>query len=389
MADADKKPLTGQAGRSRLFLSLFFFLLGFSFSSWTSRIPTIKVSLGYNDAQLGSVLLTMPVSALAGLPFSGWLVSRFPTWIPLTLSCIVNAVALLFISLSDTTAELVASLFLFSFSMRVMNISANTQAINLQKLYDRRIIGSFHGLWSTGGISGIAFCTAMLALDVSIQWHFVIAAAVFVSGTICFSPYLLRDDRATSGNSIKFRKPDAFIFYLGLLMLLATICEGGMFDWSGIYFKEVLGEQIFTTGYLGFMCFMALSRFVSDKIVERIGQKTTGILSAALIMAGIALAIIWPTYPTALAGFIMVGCGTASVVPLIYSLAGTSKKYSPGIAIAILGTYGITGMLVGPALVGYFSHAVGLRTSFVAFITAGFLMIPVCMKIFSLRKPEA
>src|SRR5688500_20254116 len=63
--------------RQRFFLSLFFFLSGFCFASWASRIPTIKTNFGYNEAELGTILLFMPVSSLIGLPFSGWLVSRY------------------------------------------------------------------------------------------------------------------------------------------------------------------------------------------------------------------------------------------------------------------------------------------------------------------------
>ena len=58
--------------------------------------------------------------------------------------------------------------------------------------------------------------------------------------------FLLRNDRAAAGNKLAFGKPDPYILYLGLLVFFAAICEGGMFDWSGIYFQEVVREDIFT-----------------------------------------------------------------------------------------------------------------------------------------------
>src|SRR5688500_14578329 len=136
--------------RQRFFLSLFFFLSGFCFASWASRIPTIKTNFGYHEAELGTILLFMPISSLIGLPLSGWLVSRYDSRIPLSFAFAVVAIALTCIGFSNTTITLIASLCLFAFSTRILNIALNTQAIALQKQYDKRINGSFHGLWSTG-----------------------------------------------------------------------------------------------------------------------------------------------------------------------------------------------------------------------------------------------
>src|SRR5690606_25385570 len=123
---------------------------------------------------------------------------------------------------------------------------------------------------------------------------------------------------------------DPYIFYLGLIVFLCAICEGGMFDWSGIYFQEVLQADIFTYGYLIFMTFMAASRFLSDRIVARFGMAATYIMSALCIITGISLAIIFPSFWTAMTGFSLVGFGVAAIIPMSYALAGMSKKYSPG-----------------------------------------------------------
>jgi fucose permease len=141
--------------QQRIFLSVFFFLSGISFSSWTSRIPTIKAALDLNEAELGSVLLAMPVSSLIGLPLSTWLVSRFDSRVPVAAGFVANAFCLPLIGLSRNPYMLVVALFLYAMSMRIINIAMNTQAITLQKRFDRKINGSFHALWSTGGSWGL------------------------------------------------------------------------------------------------------------------------------------------------------------------------------------------------------------------------------------------
>ena len=375
--------------RQRFFLSLFFFLSGVCFASWASRIPTIKTTFNYNEAELGTILLFMPISSLIGLPFSGWLVSRYDSRIPLTGGFLLLSFAILGIGLASTTPLLIASISLLSFSFRILNISLNTQAIHLQKQFDKKINGSFHGLWSTGGIAGVAFCTLLVGLDVPMDVHLSVVALVTFVVTLYGQRFLLQNDRAATGNRLMLSKPDPYIVYLGLMVFFAAICEGGMFDWSGVFFKEVVQVEIFTWGYLFFMICMALSRFASDRVVEKIGMPRTYVISAAFVVVGIALPVTLPYFWPSLIGFCFVGLGTASIVPMTFTLAGNSKKYSPGMAISIIATYSIVGMLIGPPLVGYVAHALDLRLAFVIFAIAGLMLIPISRLFFLFVSKQA
>jgi MFS family permease len=369
--------------KQRFALSAFFFLSGICFSSWTSRIPTIKSTFDYNEAQLGNILITMPICSLIGLPISGWLVSRFDSRVPLAFAFGLLAVAVALIGFSTSTLSLVAAIGLFSFSMRILNISMNTQAITLQKQFERKINGSFHGLWSAGGIVGVAFSTVFVAYGIEMWVHLLIISILTVVTTFLTFPSLIQNDRSPSGNKLQLTKPDPYIVFLGLLVFFAAICEGGMFDWSGIYFKEIVREEVFTIGYLLFMIFMATSRFASDRIVEKIGMPKTYMMSAALISSGVLLAVIFPYFWTALFGFCLIGFGTASVIPMTYLLAGGSKKYSPGMAISIIATYSIMGMLIGPPMIGYLAHAFNLKIAFIAFAISGLMLIPISQRFFN------
>jgi MFS family permease len=373
----------------RIFLSLFFFLSGICFATWASRIPTIKSTFGFNDAELGSILLFMPISSLAGLPISGWLVARFDSRVPLLFSFTTLAISLTLIGFSTTTYALIASICLFSFSLRILNISVNTQAITLQKLFSKKINGSFHGLWSTGGIAGVGLSTLMVAFGVPMSIHLITVALITLALTFYGYQYLLRNDKAQSGNKFKIGKPDPHIVYLGLLLFFAAICEGGMFDWSGIYFKEVVNVEIFTWGYLIFMICMAISRFASDRVMEKIGMAWTFILSACFVCVGIAIAVLFPTFWPSMIGFCLVGFGTASIVPMVFLLAGTSEKYSAGIVISIIATYSIVGMLIGPPLIGYIAHALNLRIAFVTFALSGLMLIPISQLFFKYQRSIA
>ena len=372
--------------RERVFLSVFFFLSGVCFSTWASRIPTIKTEFGYNEAELGTMLLCMPISSLLGLPLSGWLISKYDSRKPMTVAFILLGISLSLIGFSTSTLMLVPSVCLFSFSMRIMSISVNTQAIALQKKFERKINGSFHGLWSTGGIAGVGISTLLVAIKVSMGTHLLIVGILTLITTFYSYRFLLRNDRASSPNKPGIKKPDPYIVYLGLLAFFAAICEGGMFDWSGVYFREVVSVDLFTLGYLIFMIFMALSRFASDRMIEEFGMAKMYIGSASLVFTGIALAVIFPYFWPAMIGFCLVGFGTASIIPMTFLLAGASRKFSPGIAISIIASYSIVGMLIGPPMIGYIAHALSLRIAFVAFAFAGLMLIPVSQLFFKHQK---
>ncbi|MFI1773576.1 MFS transporter [Thalassobellus citreus] len=368
--------------KQRIALSTYFFLSGICFSSWASRIPTIKSFFNFNEAELGTILLAMPISSLIGLPISGWLVSKFDSRVPLIVAFVFFSISLTLIGFASTPFLLVAAVCFFSFCMRIINISMNTQSIILQKKFEKRVVGAFHGLWSTGGLVGVGFSTLMVKMNIAIQIHLSIISIMVLLIALMAYKYTLKNDKSPSGNKLILGKPDPFILYLGVIIFIGAICEGGMFDWSGVYFKEVVKEDVFTYGYLMFMLTMALSRFFSDRLVNQIGLQKIYILSSVVISFGMLIAIVFPYFWSALFGFCLVGFGTAAIFPMTISLAGTSKKYSPGMAISIITTYAIFGMLLGPPLIGYLAHAFNLQKAFLVFVILGFMFIPVSYSFF-------
>lgn len=371
----------------RIALSIYFFLTGLIFASWASRIPTIKTFFNLNEAELGTILVAMPISSLIGLPISGWLVSKFDSRVPLLVAFIFLMGSLVLIGFAQTPFLLVLAISSFAFFMRIVNISKNTQSITLQKEFKKGIIGGLHGLWSTGGLLGVGISTVMVKLNIGIQHHLLYISIFTSIITVITYRFLLKNDKSPTGNKLIIGKPDTTILLLGILLFLAAICEGGMFDWSGVYFKEVIKEEIFTYGYLLFMVCMAISRFFSDKIIDRLGTNKTYLLSATVVTIGVLIAILLPTFWPALLGFCFIGLGTAAIFPMTYALAGTSKKYSPGMAISIISTYGILGMFIGPPLIGYLAHAFGLRNAFYVFVVIGILII-VVSRIFFLNQSK-
>ena len=109
------------------------------------------------------------------------------------------------------------------------------------------------------------------------------------------------------------------------------ICEGAMFDWSGVYFSKIIHppKELVAAGYTAFMCTMASGRFVADWFATRNGLKKILQVSGILTATGLTIAVVFPYFITAMIGFLLVGAGVSSVIPFVYGLAGKSKILSP------------------------------------------------------------
>lgn len=328
-----------------------------------------------DEAELGSFLFILPICSLIGLPISGWLISKFDSRYLLISGFLICIFSLLGIGYASNIQLLIFTVCFFAFGLRAINISMNTQAIQLQKLYGRNIIGNFHGIWSLGGLFGILIATTMIFFNITMFLHLAVVVIFSLIFSLSSSSYLLKNDREESGNKLRLGSPDKFIFYTGLVVFCAAVCEGGIYDWSSVYFREVVNAELFTLSYLVFMAAMTISRFFTDALTELLGMKKLFLISALVVVFGVIILIIFPYFYPALVGFFITGFGVASIFPISFSLASHSKKYAPGLAISIVGTYATVGVLIAPPFVGYIAHLFSLNLAFLLFVGAALLLI--------------
>jgi len=357
----------------RIATSIFFFIAGLTYSSWACRIHDIKSFYTLNDAELGSVLFALPIGLMISLPISGWMVTRFTSRKVLIAAGLLFPFMLCMIGLTAHIWQLVIVLFLFGFLNNVFEIAMNTQAVGIEELYKRSIMASFHGLWSLAGFTGVAIGTLAIALKWPFWLHFIIVGILCWILVIYSWKYLLRQDGVSESQPL-FAKPDSNILKLGFIAFASLITEGTMFDWSGVYFKTVVTvpEALTTMGSIAFMATMAGGRFAADRFVIRFGISRILQCSGIISTSGLLLAVMFPNIYTATIGFLMVGIGVSSVVPLVLALAGKSKTLPPGIAIAAVSTVGFLGFLIGPPMIGFIAQATSLRWSFLVIAVLGF-----------------
>ena len=364
-------------------MSAFFFVTGLCFASWASRIPDIQHHLQLNEAQLGSVLFALPIGSMLSLPIAGFLVTKFGSRIVMLTTAFVYAGLLCLLGTVDTTWQLVTVLFFFGMSGNMMNISINTQAVGVEALYQRSIMASFHGLWSLAGFTGAAIGTFMVSQNLSPVTHFICITGLIIVIALFMFPHTLQNEESGHSSETGFSWPDKSLLKLGIIAFCCMACEGCMFDWSGIYFRDIVKapQQLIPLGYTAFMATMATGRFVGDWLITRLGAKHVMILSGCLIALGLLTAIIFPNIYAATAGFLLTGFGVSSIVPMAYGLAGKSKTVAAGLAIAAVSIVGYLGFLFGPPVIGYIAKAANLRWSFALIALMGSLIIFLAGKV--------
>lgn len=358
-------------------VALVYFSMGLSFASWASRIPDIKSALHLNDAMFGSILFALPVGQFLMMPISGKLVTRYGSHRILAFALPLYTIFLSNLGLVRQGWQLAIALFMFGLAGNLCNISINTQGVATERLYKRPIMASFHGGWSLAGFTGALIGLAMINLKVSPYWHFV--TVVLIVWTIVWInyPYLNRGNMDADADAPKrkfFTKPDGVLLQLGIIGFCSMASEGAMFDWSGIYFKEVVKApaSLVILGYTSFMIMMATGRFVADYFISKIGRKRLMQICGVMISTGLFTSVFFPYLITSTIAFMVVGLGVSSIVPTVYSTAGKHTKVPAGIALATVSSVSFLGFLMGPPLIGYISAAAGLRYSFAVIGVFGF-----------------
>lgn len=356
---------------------MFYFGMGLCFSSWASRIPNIKADLHLSDGQLGTILLALPLGQLTMMLFSGKLVTRFGSHRILPFAILLYTICLTNIGLAQNAWQLGLGLMLFGITGNIANIAVNTQGIYTEGLFKRTIMTSFHGMWSLAGFTGALVGLGMLTLKITTYMHFIIVAAMVLILAAINLKFLIKAKEISRPEKKKgFSKPDKSLLLLGVIGFCSMASEGIMFDWSGVYFKDIVKAPgpLIILGYTSFMIMMASGRFFGDRLINKLGRKKVMQISGIVISTGLFMAVIFPYIIPCTIAFMAVGLGVSTVIPTLYSIAGKHPTIPTGEALTAVSSVSFFGFLLGPPIIGHIAELFSLRFSFAIIGLFGFLI---------------
>lgn len=362
--------------KNRLSIGILFFLCGLNFATWATRIPDFKYFLKLSDAQLGSVLMGLPLGSLVSLPIAGWLISKFNSRVICIVAVFLYILIIPLIGFSNSSVSLFACLFFFGMAGDILNIAMNTQVVALEAKMNKIIMSSFHAIFSIGLMMGSLIGGIFAKKGYTFQSHFEIIAVLNLLSIPFFYPSLIKNEKkeehdAKSNSS--FLNLGSYLFVLALVAFCGMLCEGAMADWITLYFKENVDSISYpsTIGFSAFAMAMVVGRFLGDHISQKFGVKNVLIGNGLLVSLGMFLTLYMPQIEIKILGCFITGIGISTIVPLIYSQAGSQKRIEPAIAIAGVSTIAYIGFLIGPVLIGFLADFFELQKALILLIILG------------------
>lgn len=381
--------------RIRYAVLALFIAQGLCFASWASRLPDIKADFSVESyLHYGFLMLLLPIGKFVAIPIVGFLLPRIGSKKTVLISITGYALTLFLASVIPTITGLGIALFLFGTFWNMTDISLNTQAIEVERIFGKPIIATFHASWSLAACIGAVIGYAMINLRIGTFLHFLIISCLAIVIIAINYKYLqepvvkveAKEEARTEIKSSKFHLPETLLIQLGFIWLLALIVENTMFEWSDLYFQSVIqAPETLQVGFLVFMIMMFSGRMLTNYAYRIWKKKTVLQIAGGLIFIGFITSSIFIGYSETLItkvvitsfGFMLIGLGISCVVPTLYSIVGEKAKTPPGLALTIMSTISFVGPFASPLLVGAVSHAYDPRWAYLVMSVVGLCMIAV------------
>lgn len=401
----DTQPAVYSKQRIRYAVMALFIAQGLCFASWASRLPDIKKDFNVESfLHYGLLMFLLPIGKFAAIPIVGFLLPRIGSKKTVLISITGFSLSLLLISIIPGITGLGIALFLFGTFWNMTDISLNTQAIEVERIYGKPIIATFHASWSLAACVGALIGYAMINLKVDTFYHFLFMAVLAVFIILINYKYLQetsiapkqKEEKSIEKNKTgRFHLPETLLIQLGLVWLLALIVENTMFEWSDVYFQSVIkAPESLQVGFLVFMVMMFTGRMLANFAYSIWSKKTVLQIAGALIFIGFVTSSLFIGYSDTLiikviinaVGFMLIGLGISCVVPTIYSIVGDKATTPVGIALTIMSSISFIGPLVAPLLVGAVSDKYGLEWAYLIIGVLGLCIIAIAAFSKTLRK---
>lgn len=363
MSSGATNPLSRHPSAARVAVLAVFSLNGFALANWFVRIPAIQQSLSLSEGLLGLALLAAAIGALPSMTLTGALVSWFGSRRVVAVTALMLAFSIILPALAPGLLWLVPAVAVIGASNGALDVSMNSQAVAVERVYGRPIMSSFHAAFSFGGLAGAVVGGLAASAGVPPLPHFCAAATLCAIVAVVACRYLLPDSAdAAEDGAPAFAKPTWALLGLGAISFCVLLGEGAMSDWSAVYLSGPLetGPGFAAAGYAAFSLNMALGRLLGDRLIERFGPARSVRFCGGLAAVGLGAALFVAQPVVALFGFACAGAGFSIVFPAALSAAGRTKGMAPGPALAAVSTAGYTGFLVGPPTIGFTAELLGL-----------------------------
>ena len=402
---------------------VIFFLMGFGFGTWLSRLPTLRDSLGASTLEMSIYGLCLAAGSLTGMILSARAVERFGPRKMMAFTIAVQVVALpltVVFMLAGSIPLGVIALFIYGLNFSAADVAMNVSGANSERVYGKPRLPLMHAFYSIGAMLSMGVGSAAEAMKVPLQPHFIAVglliglAGFAVLGWVPRDESALRppashpplvttgpvpvvtsptdDDLATVTGSVpvipahaatgapvsdgalaadaskRRYNPwrDPRVICIGLITLSAGLVEGAPADWLPLALVDGRG----VTNEFGalmlalFYGAVVTARLAGAALLTRFTRVTVLRTSLAIAAIGILTVVLVPGPVPMIVGTILWGLGSGVCWPITIS-AAADRHETAARDVATVSAIGYTSMLLGPMAFGVLGEQIGLLPAFI------------------------
>ena len=366
-----------------------FFIYAFSLGAMFPRLDDIQTSLEIDKAELGFLLLCLPIGLQITLLFADRLVRA----IPLRNIICLGIPSICFTQFAAAAINQIAFFAIFLIIcgafVAVVEVAINLEADRVEHALGARIMNRSHAFWSIGFFTAAILGAIFSQFKVSLEIHFLLICIIsFSLSKIIFVDYVVASPRHSNVKKIKkISLPSGPIIVMVLFTMSAMLVEGASIDWSVIFMREIHSASPIISGFsLAMAAFsQAIVRFFGDNLIDRFGPILISTVSLVCMFLGVFCVFLSQLSLLAILGFLLMGAGSAVIFPMAISIAASRNDRPAETNVASLTQFAFGMFLLGPPVLGFVGETYSLRWSFSLCIPLLFLS---CFMLLVMIKKE-
>jgi fucose permease len=372
-----------------------FALNGIGMASWTSRLPVIREDLGLGIAQMGLLVIALPIGGLVGVMLSSHLLHALGGRRTVQTSIVFSSAGLALVGIGSSAMASPTATFVgfvvFGLANGLCNVAINVEGTAVERAGGTTVMPMFHASWSIGTFVGAGVGAFMSLLGVPVAVHVgtvaVIVAVVIVLAAARFPEIEVAVVDTTKRAAFAQRMAvwaEPRTLLLGLLIVSTAFTEGAANNWLAIAMVDSRGVDAATgAAYVAvFTGSMTAGRLLGSRAIDALGRVTALRGSFALALAGLLLVILVDHPIATVTGVVLWGLGASLAYPLGMSAAaddpvGAAARVGAVAAMASISAF------IGPIVIGFIGEHLGLLAAF--FVPVG--LISVAMLFAGVARP--
>lgn len=356
---------------SRVAVTYCFFILGTLTGNYIVRIPDLQNKFDLSKGQLGLLLTGIPIGSVLIMLFVGKLISKYGSKTTTIMGALLFHLSIPVLFLIPNIYALWVILMIDGIGATVLDVSMNSQGVEVERLLKSSIMSSLHAFFSIGGVVGAIMGGLFVSFNISPEVHLLTVSILFLPFTLYSFRYLRSEKLAPVYNNGK-RASNKEIFMtkeillLGIIAFIGVLAELMMNDWSLIYILTFTKNEasIAALGFATFSLFMTIGRLSGDPILNRMSAKNAIRIFSGIGAIGLIISVLTSNIVIIFLGFALLGLGISILVPIVFKIAGNNDKIEIGSGIAGVAFFAYASGIIEPVFVGQVADVSSLKVAF-------------------------